>query len=272
VLGHRLGQSTAFLLDTAADSILQLGYLCPGRIKERDHDTAFWGRVLGPDRAEAEGGQDGIRLAQEAPDTLWITSTRHLEILQPLPSDDQLLHLPLRQLSLLCCQSSLPAPQTSLPGVSVELASQDLDTGVLQTFTLPVKLGLASVEAGLAGTQSLELAAERDLVQLLRIQQLPLQLFHLSCPLVDLACARGKVLLLLDDDGGPGLGRSVQLLRIGECAPGVGVTQFDGLRLQVETTLTSPCLRPLGNRGLLEHGGPQLEAPALISEISVFPA
>jgi hypothetical protein len=41
VLGHRLGQSTAFLLDTAADSILQLGYLCPGRIKERDHDAAF---------------------------------------------------------------------------------------------------------------------------------------------------------------------------------------------------------------------------------------
>jgi hypothetical protein len=89
---------------------------------------------------------------------------------------------------------------------------------------LPVKLGLTSVEAGLVGTQSLELTAERDLVQLLLLQQLPVQLFHLTRPLVDLACARGKVLLLLDDDVGPSLGRSVQLLCIGECTPGVGVT------------------------------------------------
>jgi hypothetical protein len=41
VLGHRLGQSAAFLLDAAADSILQLGYLCPGRIKEGDRDATF---------------------------------------------------------------------------------------------------------------------------------------------------------------------------------------------------------------------------------------
>jgi hypothetical protein len=123
-----------------------------------------------------------------------------------------------------CRQSGLLVPQTSLPGVSIELASQDLDTGVLQTFTLLVKLGLASVEAGLVGTQSLELAAECDLVQLLPLQQSPLQLFHLSHPLVDLVRARGKILLLLDDDGGAGLGRSVQLLCISECAPGVSVT------------------------------------------------
>jgi hypothetical protein len=219
VLSHHLGQSAAFLLDTAADSILQLGYLCPGGIKERDHDAAFWGRVPGPDRAEAEGGLDGIRLAQEDPDTLCITSTRRLEILQPLPGDGQLLHL-----SLLCRQSSLLVPQTGLPGVSVELAGQNLDTGVLQTFMLPVKLSLATVEARLVGTQSLKLAAERDIIQLLPLQQLPLQLFHLTRPLVDLASARGKVLLLLDDDVGPGLGRSVQLLRISECAPGVDVT------------------------------------------------
>jgi hypothetical protein len=122
------------------------------------------------------------------------------------------------------------------------------------------------------GTQSLKLAAERDIIQLLLLQQLPLQLFHLTRPLVDLACARSKFLLLLDDDIGPGLGRSVQLLRISECTPGVDVTQFDSLRLQVETTLMSPCLHPLGNRCLLEHGGPQLEAPKLVSEISVFPA
>jgi hypothetical protein len=90
---------------------------------------------------------------------LCITSTRRLEILQPLLGDGQLLHLPLRQLPLPCRQSGLLVPQTILPGVSIKLASQDLDTGVLQTFTLPVKLGLASVEARLTGTQSLELAA-----------------------------------------------------------------------------------------------------------------
>jgi hypothetical protein len=224
VLGHRLGQSAAFLLDTAADSILQLEYLCPGRIKERDHDATFWGNVPGPDRAEAEGGQDSIRLAQEAPDTLCLTSMRRLEILQPLPGDGQLLHLPLHQLQLPCYQSSLLIPQTGVPSFIVELADQDLGTGVLQTFTLPVKLSLVTVEAGLAGTQSLKLATERDIVQLLPLQQLPLQLFHLTRPLVDLACAHGKVLLLLDADVGRGLGRSVQLLRIGECVPGVGVT------------------------------------------------
>jgi hypothetical protein len=134
---------------------------------ERDHDAAFWGRVPGPDRAEAEGGQDGIRLAQEAPDKLCITSMRRLEILQPLSSDGQLLHLPLHQPPLPCRQSSLLVPQTGLLGVSVELTGQDLDTGVLQTFTLPVKLGLATVEAGLVGTQSLKLTAERDIIQLL---------------------------------------------------------------------------------------------------------
>jgi hypothetical protein len=48
--------------------------------------------------------------------------------------------------------------------------------------------------------------------------------------------------------------------------------QFDVLRLQVEATLMSTCLCPLGNRGLLEHGGPQLEVPALVGEIPVFPA
>jgi hypothetical protein len=75
VLGHRLGQSAAFLFDAAADSILQMGYLCRDRIKEGDRDAIFGGRAAGPDRAEAEGGWDGIRLAQEALDTLCITST-----------------------------------------------------------------------------------------------------------------------------------------------------------------------------------------------------
>jgi hypothetical protein len=95
VLGHRLGQSATFLLDAATDSILQLGYLCHDRIKEGDCDATFWSRAAGPDGAKAEGCQDGIRLAQEAPEPLCITSTRRLEILQPLLGDGQLLHLPL---------------------------------------------------------------------------------------------------------------------------------------------------------------------------------
>jgi hypothetical protein len=81
VLSHRLGQSAAFLLDAAANSILQMGYLCRGRIKEGGRDAIFGGRAAGPDGAEAEGGQDGIRLAQEAPDMLCITSTSRLKIL-----------------------------------------------------------------------------------------------------------------------------------------------------------------------------------------------
>jgi hypothetical protein len=72
------------------------------------------------------------------------------------------------------------------------------------------------IEAGLTGAQDLELAAKGDVIQLFPLQQLslpllqlPLQLFHLPRPLVDLACAHGKVLFLLDDGAGPGLGRCV---------------------------------------------------------------
>jgi hypothetical protein len=56
VLGHRLGQSAAFLLDAAADSILKLGYLCRDRVKKGDRSATFWGRAAGPDGAEAERG------------------------------------------------------------------------------------------------------------------------------------------------------------------------------------------------------------------------
>jgi hypothetical protein len=56
VLGHCLGQSAAFLFDAAANSILQLGYLCRGRVKEGDRSATFWGRAAGLDGAEAERG------------------------------------------------------------------------------------------------------------------------------------------------------------------------------------------------------------------------
>jgi hypothetical protein len=96
VLGHCLCQSVALLLQKAADSLLHLGYLCLGRVKKREHDASFWCHVPGLDRAEAEGRQGSIRLAQEAPEMLRPASVRCLEILQPLPGDGQLLHLPLR--------------------------------------------------------------------------------------------------------------------------------------------------------------------------------
>jgi hypothetical protein len=41
--------------------------------------------------------------------------------------------------------------------------------------------------------------------QVLPLLQQPIQLFHLPLPLVDLACAQSKVLLLLGDGAGPSL-------------------------------------------------------------------
>jgi hypothetical protein len=54
-----------------------------------------------------------------------------LEVLQPLLGDDQLLHLPLRQLPLSGRQSGLLVPQTGLSTIGVELVGQDLGTGIL---------------------------------------------------------------------------------------------------------------------------------------------
>jgi hypothetical protein len=77
-----------------------------------------------------------------------------------------------------------------------------------------------------------------DVVQLFPLQQLsllllqlPLQLFHLSRPLVDLACTHGEVLPLLDDGAGPSLHRCVQLLRVGKGPLGVSIVLSDGLHL-----------------------------------------
>jgi hypothetical protein len=140
--------------------------------------------------------------------------------------DGQLLHLALRLLLLPGHQSGLLVPQPGLPTIRIELTGQDLGTGVLQSFLLPLEVGLTTVEAGLAGAQDLELTTEGDVVQLIPLLQLPLsllkqslQLFHLPHSLVDLACTHSKVLLLLDDGAGPGLDRCVQLLRIGKAPP-----------------------------------------------------
>jgi hypothetical protein len=110
VLSHRMCQSAALLLHIATDSLLQLGYLCPSRVKMRKHDASFWCCLPGLDRVEAEGRQGSIHLAQEPPDKLRVASTRRLEMLQPLPGDGQLQHLMLCQLPLPRRQSSLLVP------------------------------------------------------------------------------------------------------------------------------------------------------------------
>jgi hypothetical protein len=85
----------AFLLQAAADSLLQLGYFPPCRVQKEMYDTGFWCRVPTPDRTEAEGCQSSVCLAQEAPDTLSVASSGGPKVFQALLGDDQLLHLPL---------------------------------------------------------------------------------------------------------------------------------------------------------------------------------
>jgi hypothetical protein len=77
---------------------------------------------------------------------------------------------------LLGHQSGLLVPQAGLPSIGVELAGQDLGTGVLQSFPLPFKVGLVMIEASLMGAQDLELATDDDVVQLFPLLQLPLSL------------------------------------------------------------------------------------------------
>jgi hypothetical protein len=125
------------------------------------------------------------------------------------------------------------------------------------------------VEAGLMGAQDLELSSEGDVVQLLPLLQ-PLQLFHLLLPLVDLACTRSKLFLLLGDGAGPSLSQCVQLPCINKGPPGVGVMLGNGLHLQVESMLSGPRRRPLEHHHPLEHACPQLEAAALISKVLTF--
>jgi hypothetical protein len=145
-----------------------------------------------------------------------------------------------------------------------------LGTSVLQSFLLPLEVGLTAVEAGLAGAQGLKLSPEGDVVQLLPPLQQPLQLFLLPLLLVDLACTHNKVLLLLGDGAVSSLGRCVQLPCIGKGPLGVGVTLGDGLHLQVKTMMPGPRCHPLGHRRPLEHACPQLEVAALVSKVLTF--
>jgi hypothetical protein len=193
-------------------------------------------------------------------------------VFQALLGNDQLLHQPLHQLPLPGCQLSLLVSQPGISGIRVELTGQDLGTNVLQSLLLSLEVSLTAVEASLVGAQGLELSLEGDVVQLLPLLQQPLQLFHLLLLLVDPACTRSKLLLLLGDGAGPSLTRCVQLPSIGKGPPGVGVMLGDGLHLQVETMLSGPRRRPLGHRRLLEHTCPQLEAATLVSKVLTFTA
>jgi hypothetical protein len=73
-------------------------------------------------------------------------------------------------------QSSLLVPQPGLSAICVELMGQDLGTCVLQSFPLPLEVGLTMIEASLVGALDLKLTAEGDVVQLLLLLQLPLLL------------------------------------------------------------------------------------------------
>jgi hypothetical protein len=64
----------------------------------------------------------------------------------------------------------------------------------------------------------------------------------------------------------------MQLLRVGKGPLGVSFSLGDGLHLQVNAALPCPCGHPLRDRHLLEHVGPQLEAPVLAGEALAFPA
>jgi hypothetical protein len=81
VVGHCLCQSTALLLQAAANSLLQLGYLPPDRVKKRENDASLWCCVPIPDKAEAEGCQSSVCLAQETLDAMHFPISRCLEIL-----------------------------------------------------------------------------------------------------------------------------------------------------------------------------------------------
>jgi hypothetical protein len=178
VVSHCLCQSIVFLLQAAADSLLQLGYLPPDQVKKRKYDASFRCRVPSPDRVEAKGCQSSICLAQDALDTLSVASSGGWEVLQFILGDGQLLHLALHQLPLLGCQFGLLVPQPGLPAIRIELTGQNLVTDVLQSFQLPLEVGLMMVEAALTGAQDLELATEGDVVQLLPLLQLALLLLQ----------------------------------------------------------------------------------------------
>jgi hypothetical protein len=63
---------------------------------------------------------------------------------------------------------------------------QDLGTGVLQSFLLPLEVSLMMIEAGLTGAQDLELTAKGDVIQLFPLLQLPLPLLQLPLSLLQL--------------------------------------------------------------------------------------
>jgi hypothetical protein len=81
--------------------------------------------------AEAEGHKGSLGLAQEVQDSMCPAGPRCLEILQPLLSGSQFLHLPLRLSPLPVRQLYCSGVQVDFPDIDSKLTSRDCETGVL---------------------------------------------------------------------------------------------------------------------------------------------
>jgi hypothetical protein len=86
------------------------------------------------ERTEAEKHRGGLRLAQEVPDSPRLTSPGRLELLQPLLSSSQVLHLLFSNLLLLLCQLHRLGVQATFPHVGGELMGQKSDVGIFQVL------------------------------------------------------------------------------------------------------------------------------------------
>jgi hypothetical protein len=263
-LHNCLHQDTTLHLESVTDGVLQLGHLDPSRVKKMKHGILLLHRDPRTKGTEAEGHQGSLNLAQEVPDSLRVSYLRCLEILQPLLSGSQLLHLPLRLPPLLVRQLYRSGIQVAFPDIGSELMSRDYDMGVLQSLTLCLK-------SMLIGLKALKLPAKIEVVQLLTLQQSLLQLFHRFLPLTNGAHTHGEVLLLLNHDVGPGLGGSIQLLGVGRYLLRVNITSVDASELHIQQLL--PLVKillphhhscPLRGHLLLKQGSPKQKTLALI--------
>jgi hypothetical protein len=81
VLCHHLCQSTTLRLQVLADGLLQLQYLGPCDVKQREHGAHLPNWVPGAEQTEAKGHQCSLGLAQKVPDFLCLDCLSRLELL-----------------------------------------------------------------------------------------------------------------------------------------------------------------------------------------------
>jgi hypothetical protein len=164
VLCHCLSQGMILLLQLAADDLLQLGNLGSSGVKKWKHDTNLLCQEPKAEGVEAKGHHSSLGLAQEVPNSPCLIGPGRLELLQPLLSNRQLLHLPLGQPLLPICQLRHPGVQVALPDVSSKLTCHGVEVGIFQSLSPRLKSGLAAVNAGLTGGQGFKLTAKLDVV------------------------------------------------------------------------------------------------------------